>query len=304
MKIAFLILVHRRPEQLKKLLQALEDPRFDFFIHVDKRENPAPFLEQVCTLRHSKVQFLSRRYQVFWGDISMVDATMELFRTALEAGAYERFILLSGEDYPIESNDVIYSRLTQPDIEFINGRKLPYPVQVKGFWFWKLSHKLIVRSIRKLLYIFRIRKKPWLQVENQKWEIYHGSQWVGLSRGCTRHLLSVLENYPHIRRYFRFSHAPDQLVIPTVLYNTPEFRDKTTLDKNRSYTFNEYPELHYVRYHPQRGTSVEYLDESAYDDLLASGKLFLRKVAAGKSDRLTAMLDAYRMTSGTEEKMT
>lgn len=304
MKIAFLILAHHRPAQLAKLLQALDDSRFDFFVHVDRREVLAPFLEQSCSLRYSKLQFLSRRYRVFWGDISMVDASLELFRTALDADGYQRFVLLSGEDYPIESNDVIYARLTQPDIEFINGRKLPYPVQVEGFWFWKLSRRLIVRSIRKLLYLLRIRKKPWLLVENQKWEVYHGSQWIGLSRGCTQHLLSVLENNPQIRRYFRFSHAPDQLVIPTVLYNTPEFRDKTTLDKTRCYTFNEYPALHYVRYHPQRGSSVEYLDESAYDDLLASGKLFLRKAAAGTSDRLITMLDAYRKISEIEKEST
>lgn len=300
-KIAFLILVHHRPEQLKKLLQALDDPRFDFFVHVDRRESLAPFLEQACLLRYSKLQFISRRRRVFWGDISMVDATLELFRTALDADGYQRFVLLSGEDYPIESNDVIYTRLTQSNLEFINGRKLPYPVQVEGFWFWKLSSRLTVRCIRKLLQLLHIRKKPRLSMENREWEIYQASQWVALSRECTQYLLSVVEKYPQIRKYFRFSHAPDQLVIPTILYNTPEFRDKTTVDKTCSYTFNEYPAIHYVRYHPQRGSSVEYLDESAYDDLLASGKLFLRKAAAGKSDRLIAMLDAYRTMAAMEK---
>ena len=301
-KIAFLILAHHRPAQLAKLLQALDDPRFDFFVHVDRRETLDPFLEQSCPLRYSKLQFLSRRYRVFWGDISMVDATLELFHAALDGEEYQRFVLLSGEDYPIESNDVLYTRLMQPDIEFINGRKLPYPVQVEGFWFWKLPGRLMVRCIRKLLYLLRIRKKPWLCVENRKWEIYQASQWVGLTRSCAQHLLSVVENHPQIRRYFRFSHAPDQLLIPTILYNTPEFRFKTTVDQNRHYTFNEYPALHYVRYHPQRGTSVEYLDESVYNDLLASGKMFLRKVTAGKSDRLIAMLDAYRMIPAMEEQ--
>lgn len=301
MKIAFLILAHHRPAQLAKLLQALDDPRFDFFVHVDRRESLAPFLEQACLLRYSKLQFLSRRRRVFWGDISMVDATLELFRTALDADGYQRFVLLSGEDYPIESNDVIYTRLTQSNLEFINGRKLPYPVQVEGFWFWKLSSRLTVRCIRKLLQLLHIRKKPRLSMENREWEIYQASQWVALSRECTKYLLSVVEKYPQIREYFRFSHAPDQLVIPTILYNTPEFRDKTTVDKTRSYIFNEYPAIHYVRYHPQRGSSVEYLDESAYDDLLASGKLFLRKAAAGKSDRLIAMLDAYRTMAAMEK---
>ena len=296
-KIAFLILAHHRPEQLKKLMQALDDPRFDFFVHVDRRENSVPFLEQSCPLRYSKLKFISRRHRVFWGDISMVDATLELFHEALKAGAYERFVLLSGEDYPIQSNDTIYARLTQREQEFINGMKLKNTVQVEGFWFWKLSHRFTVRCIRKLLHLLRIRKKPWFFVEGRKWEIYHASQWVGLTRECAQHLVTVMDQHPRIRRYFRFSHAPDQLVIPTILYNTPEFRDKTTTDPHRHYTFNEYPALHYMRYHPQRGTSVEYLDESAYEDLLASGKLFLRKVSAGKSDRLVAMLDAYRTTS-------
>lgn len=294
MKIAFLILAHHHPRQLSALVQALDDDRFDFFVHVDERVDFRSFTAQEYPLRHSTLRFLSRRKTVFWGDISMVDAMLELFREAMAQDGYERFVVLSGEDYPIESNDAIYARLSRPGIEFINGTRLRNNVQVEGFWFWKLSNKLLVRCIRKLLYMAGIRKKPYLMIENRKWDVYHGSQWIALSRECAQYVLSVAEANPQIRSYFRFSHAPDQLFIPTIVYNSADFREKTCCDRNRTYTFNEKPAVHYLRYHPQPGSSVDYLDESDYEALLASQKLFLRKVCIGKSDKLIEMLDGHR----------
>jgi hypothetical protein len=39
MKIAFIILAHRHPAQLKRLLQALSHPGIDCYVHVDAKCN-------------------------------------------------------------------------------------------------------------------------------------------------------------------------------------------------------------------------------------------------------------------------
>ena len=43
MKIAHLILAHKNPAQLERLIRAMKHPAFHFYIHVDKKSDIGPF---------------------------------------------------------------------------------------------------------------------------------------------------------------------------------------------------------------------------------------------------------------------
>ena len=105
---AYLILAHSNFGQLKKLVGLLDDPRNDIFIHVDgKASFDRHCLDGIC--RNSRLVLTDRRYRVHWGGVSIMRAELLLLNTALKAGEYSYFHLLSGMDLPIKDQDAIHA---------------------------------------------------------------------------------------------------------------------------------------------------------------------------------------------------
>ncbi|MBQ7230951.1 MAG: hypothetical protein IJX04_08670 [Oscillospiraceae bacterium] len=302
MKYAFLILAHTDPQQLRRLVHALDDPRFDVFIHVDAKSDIADFEFEKYALRHSRLTVLQKRYRLYWGDISIVRATLALFRAALEAGDYARFITLSGLDYPIRSNGEIYDALSDLSVEFINIRPLREDLayKVRGIYIWKYGWKIarfsnvLFRKWGLCLHSDKIKLTG-----AGKADVYFSSQWHALSRGCVGHLLKTLDENPRIMRFFRYSFAPDEMVIPTVLadsvYGENVLGNSFTKDahggERYDHLFNELPAVHYLRH---QVNIIKVFDDTEFEPLQSSGKLFFRKARSGVSDKLLDMIDETR----------
>lgn len=112
MKFAFLILAHEDPDHLRRLIHALDDPHFDFFVHVDRKADLDSFRFGSYQLQHSTLTVLENRITTYWGDMSLVDAMLAMYRRAYETQNYDRYITLSGLDYPLVSNQEIYDSLS------------------------------------------------------------------------------------------------------------------------------------------------------------------------------------------------
>jgi len=296
MKVAYLILAHRGPEQVKRLVEALDDPRFDIFLHIDGKTDIQKFRTDEYKVRHSKLTVLSKREKVYWGDMSAVRAMFSLYRCALKAENYDYFVLLSGEDYPVQHSDALCALLADGKERLIAAPlEGPGVLRVKGYWFWKLPKRIMTRALRKGLSLLGVEKRPYLTVKGERWEIWVASQWTALSRGCVEHFLTKAENNPEIFEYFRYSRAPDELVIPTIIMNTPEWRERTlTRSAGQSPDFEGRAGIHYLKQISTTASTVEIFDESAFDAAIASGKPFIRKVRPGVSDRLLDLLDQHR----------
>ena len=103
MKIAYLILAHGSPKHLARLVAALSSNSATFFIHVDRKSDILPF----AAIQGQAIRFSDTRIPVYWGDFSQVEATLTLLRAALDCNAkFERFVLLSGADYPVSNINV------------------------------------------------------------------------------------------------------------------------------------------------------------------------------------------------------
>jgi len=97
----YIILAHRNPEHLSRMLCRLDDGASRFFIHVDKQADLKPFTNAV---QSEKVQWLEERINVIWADFSMVQGILNLMRAVSKTGTSGFTILLSGADYPIKDN--------------------------------------------------------------------------------------------------------------------------------------------------------------------------------------------------------
>ena len=298
MKLAFLILAHQSPEILKRLVHALDDPRFDVFVHLDKKADAASFCFEDYHLRYSKLTILPKRYDAYWGGLPMTKAMLALYQYAFDKGDYAAFVMLSGEDYPVRSNDEIYRRITESPYELIRGVNLPSLNHVTGYWLWPLRRKRVIFFLRKALSKCGIQKKPYVIIDHKKWSICKASQWHALSRGCVAHILATVKRHPSLLRYFKYSFSADSLLFSTILLNSPEFKTKMVLhDQMDDTKFRRRPVLHYLKYREQSGSSVEIFDEKEFDAIRASDKLFVRKVRVGKSDKLLDLIDGTRQSA-------
>src|ERR1700741_5159536 len=103
MKIAYLIMGHRDPQQILRQIDALRDSDVFFVIHIDKRAGDdvfGPLREHAAT--RSDV-FLASRVRCYWASFGIAYAMIECVRTAIQSGMhFDYAILLSAQDYPIK----------------------------------------------------------------------------------------------------------------------------------------------------------------------------------------------------------
>lgn len=114
------------------------------------------------------------------------------------------------------------------------------------------------------------------------WNVYFGSEWIGVTRPCAEYLDEKLKD-KDIRAYFKTVYAPDELCVPTVVMNSKFRRNAIKVD---NLSFQGVTPLHYLNY----VGSIWIYDENDFDDIVGSGKMFVRKVISGKSEKLIDLI--------------
>lgn len=80
MKIAVLIQCHKNPQQINLLLERLNHPDIDCYVHVDKK---ADFADKIIHRENVFVLPDEQRVSVEWAQFSQVTATLNLINTAV-----------------------------------------------------------------------------------------------------------------------------------------------------------------------------------------------------------------------------
>ena len=293
-KIAFLILTHHDPEQLKRLVCALDDPAFDCYIHIDAKSDIAQFHFDQYRLQYGNPVVLDRRVKVSWGNYSVTQAMIQLYEAAFSSDQnYCRFVMLSGNDYPLASDEVIYQTLTDMSREFIMGHPTEHPEKVTLYHYMH-SANLYEKAIRRLFHTLKIKNKHRLIVYGKELPVYFSPQWNALSRECVAYFLQAIrDNQAIIDQFFKLSYASDELLIPTLVFNNEALRRKTLRSEFPKDTpYNDKLAIHYINYLPW--TPVQVFTEEDAETLLSSGKLFARKFSTGQSDKLIEIIDSRR----------
>jgi hypothetical protein len=124
-KVSYLIITHRNPGLLQRLIQHLTGENSSFFIHVDAKANFAKFAGVVG----ENVHFTRKRIPVYWAEFSQVMASLILIEEALASGNNPGYlILLTGSEFALRSRDYIHRFLErQRGREFITMAKMPSP---------------------------------------------------------------------------------------------------------------------------------------------------------------------------------
>lgn len=101
---AFLIMVHKSPELLSRIVHVLAKQNHHFFIHVDKKtKNFEQYKDTLADVQN--VTFI-KRISVFHGAVSQIYCELNLYWAAMNSYVrMDYFHLISGQDYPLRTNE-------------------------------------------------------------------------------------------------------------------------------------------------------------------------------------------------------
>ncbi len=106
--IAYFLLVHRYPEQFKRLFKAIYAPGQHYVVHVDKSSGAALADDISAFLAPYQGVDILEPKDALWGGYSLVDAELRGMARLLDMGGeWTHYINLSGQDFPLKSQEYI-----------------------------------------------------------------------------------------------------------------------------------------------------------------------------------------------------
>ncbi len=255
--IAYFILVHKYPNQFKRLFKAIYDPKNYYLVHVDKRAGKDLYKQISNFLVDFPNTQLLNSQNVVWGGYSMVDVELKGIRKLLKISAkWDFFINLSGQDFPLKSQSVIKDFLRQN----------------KGRSFIKIADQVKMRpnTLNRINNYFSESDNgflgtPFKRLFLPKMTPYIGGQWKILSRDCCEFIVSS-PKVAKFRKFYRNTLIPDEGFFQTVLMNT-SYTGKIINDDKRAIVW--IPDVN-SRSYSKNSTA------NSTESLIASGKIKLR----------------------------
>lgn len=262
MEINYILLVHRSPEQLKRLVLKLHTTWTCFYIHIDINENIKPF--QIALSGIQNIFFLNNkeREKGTWGDIDIVKATIAALKKISIENKEGFCVLLSGQDYPLRSNMEIQDFLLKkkerhfitayplPHVKFDQGglpRITKYKINKSG----NRGHFLFLPSIFDVEFYqtetlgklnFLRKSGKWKDIpqifKNRRFPAYlkpyAGSQWWALSNQTIKKILSFIDDHPEYLKYHHYSLLPDEMFFQSIIMN---IENSKQLEISKSLTY-------------------------------------------------------------------
>lgn len=304
MKHAFIVLAHGNTTVLEKCMRVLDDTRFDFYIHIDKKTE---LTDELCNrLRsscvNSNVYILDNRVSVIWGYYSMSVAEFNLMTAVVDSNCdYDYVHLISGSDFPLMTPNELDSFFEiNKGKEFVriwgkNGEQ-----NGEGNWrmnyrypflkFFKRTGNKYLDKFQKLLYsrILRFpRKKGTNIIRDANYKVYSGDQWFSFTGDFVKYMVSQKE---YLFPFCKDCYIVDESIPSTLIRNTAGFKDHHCNFFTRK--------IDWTRGRPYVWEDTEY----DYKMLIDSKAVFARKFSVdqiGIVDKLAEELER-RKISGTE----
>lgn len=282
MRLANIIIAHKNPSQLERLIKKLKHPHFDFYIHIDKKVDVKSF-EYLADM--DGVYFIHNRFKCNWGGFSTLEAMVNSLAEVLESGIkYDYYNLLSAQDYPIKSNEEIYHFFSQNN----ENSYIYYQDADPSKWWsgavdrfqkyhltdFNFTGKSTIERV--INFLMPVRKFP------IDWKMFGGSKasWWSLNLESAIYLTNFFSNNLRLRRFLRFCWGTDEFVIPTILMNSP-LKDKIVNNNLRFIIF------------PDGRANPKILGIDDFSDLMESSMLFARKFDVEIDKEILSEIDVH-----------
>lgn len=220
MRVAYLIIAHADPKMLELLVQAIDPDKRDIYLHIDLKTDINLFNPNLL----SKVHLIEPRIPVYWGNNSILRASMRLLFEAYNYDYYDYFHIISGADFPIRPIE---------EFELFLDSNQPYsflysePAYSKKEAMKRLySHYIISQRtsvtvfMQRLIFLFN-RYIPFLRRRMPKnLEFRIGANWFTINRNVAPWIIDHWAD-KDIRRFYDFTYLAEELFFATALANSP-----------------------------------------------------------------------------------
>lgn len=214
-RVAYVVLAHKNPAQVARLVRRLATDRARFLVHVDRRAGTveAEIRRLVGGMPH--VDFVEQRRRCYWGGFGMVGATLNAFETLVDGDVpFDHTLLLSGQDYPLRPAGDIEGFLGEnTGRTFMTFSRLPNDWPEGGLpriELWHLVSPLVLHL-----------RLPWRRRFPDGLVPYGGGAWVCLSRPVIEYMIDFLRRRPDVVRFFEHALHPDELLFQTIVMSSP-----------------------------------------------------------------------------------
>ena len=257
MKYAVLILAHKNIEQILLLVKTLSSANCDIFIHFNRLLKVSEYhLKELSNLNGGRVFVLPNKNRVVieYHSCGMTEAILEISKYAYKIGMenyrhYSYYCFISGQDFPIKSNNYIESFLNQnypkPFIDIHPWHKDNWAYhKFKKIYFGKprtfirsklgkLTFKPIGKIIRAPIelpviaienLLTSILGSPAEILQKGKYDLYGGSPWWILPDDIIKYIIET-SNDSYLYKIMRFTKTPDETFIQSLVMNSP-FKDR------------------------------------------------------------------------------
>lgn len=230
MPVAYVILAHRAPAQLGRLVDRLvEGGTAKVYLHIDRRTAKAVHGEMVAALpRRSGVHHLPRVASA-WAGWGLVEASLSGLRAAVQYSPEKpptHVVLMTGQDYLL--------RPAAAAAAFFEANR---GLSFMPAWPLPSEHYGGDGGLHRVRYWHRAigRRRLWIPIRRSYpagLTPHGGPQIMALDHESVRRLLNYSDTHPEAVRFHRHVWVPDEHYVQTVLRSTTPDPASRLLDEN------------------------------------------------------------------------
>lgn len=267
-KIAYFIMVHHKPESFKAMFRKIYTRDQFYLVHIDKKASEEITDEIQLYLVHFPNVYVLESMNIVSGGFSMIKAELNAMEFLLNVNnEWDYFINLSGEDYPLKSQNIIRQFLT-----INNGRNYLFYYDQKFYrpdTLQRIQNHFTELSLKISAFMY---KREFMKDVIP----YIGGKWVIFTRD-TCAFLTHNKRVMDFEDYYLHTFLPAESFFQTVLMNT-SFNDIIVNDDKRAVI----------------GKSIfnkKQNSENVIAYLKSSNHLFIRKVDKTTDENILKYLD-------------
>ncbi len=285
-----MFIAHKQPNLLARTLRILAKENHHFFVHVDSKSEAFDLFKE-ATAGIKNVTFVERMSLYHCGISHLYCIQNMLKRVMTSAVHFDYIHMLSGQDYPLRSNEQFDDFFEHTDHSFMyfdqgefKESMLPMYHKMVDYYHANQSGTITYKIFEGLrigrLLSFICKRPP---IEN----FASGWDWFSWSEPVYRFVVNELEGNESLVKRFNYTISPSEHIFHTIL--------STHVDELKIETDNP---LRYVSWHPHRQVESDYrpftFNEQDFEFIIGRKAFFCRKVDETESAKLLDMIDDRR----------
>jgi hypothetical protein len=275
LKIAFIILAYKNPQQLRWMIESLSHVNHCFYVHIDNQKEVLPFEKELAHIQNTKWEWLPRA-NTYWGSYSCVKTVIDGMKYAQSKNDYDYYFHLSGQDFPVVDATTLQKKLAENE-----GNSYLFHFKIEeGLWDNKGKDRLTTLHFfknEKRISITSKTKNPFNKILHFLWQkivvdhfdkkhqFYGGEFYFIFHKSALKQLLNNQLEYSRLHKRLQYTLIPEEIYIPTMLMANPSKNINVVNNTKR-----------YIKWRME-GSSPITLNETDFEQIAQTDNWFARK---------------------------